>query len=294
MAEASDLDPKAVRRQFARRAATLQRADFLLRETERHLLERLEVVRLQPATALDVGCGLGGSLARLAQRYPQAILYGCDLAWPVAAQARSVLTPPTRGLLARLSARPPLPLAHVFAADGHSLPLPDSRVDMIWSNLVFHWFADPVRAVEEWYRVIRPDGLVTFTALGVDSFRELRAAGARLMTFPDMHDVGDLLTSSGFAEPVMDMRHLTLTYRDATALLGDARAIGGNALRTRFHGLLGRGHRQEWLDAIEGGRGADGLLRLTLELVYGHAWCPARKRLPDGLARIEIVRRRKG
>ncbi|MFP5407404.1 MAG: methyltransferase domain-containing protein, partial [Gammaproteobacteria bacterium] len=205
MADAPDLDPKALRQQFARRAPTLQRADFLLRETERRLLERLEIVRLQPAAILDVGCGLGRSLAMLAQRYPQASLYGCDVAWPVAARASRALAPPTRGLLARLSGRPAVPLAQVFAADAQALPMSDSRVDMIWSNLVFHWFADPVRAVEEWYRVIRPDGLITFTALGVDTFMELRAAGARIMPFPDMHDIGDLLTSSGFAEPVMDM-----------------------------------------------------------------------------------------
>lgn len=293
MAIAPDLDPKAVRRQFARRAASLQNADFLLRESERRLLERLEIVRLQPAAILDVGCGRGHSLAALAQRYPQASLYGCDLAWPMAAQARRALAPPSRGLLARLSGRRVAPRTEVFAADAQALPMAAARVDMIWSNLVFHWFTDPVRAIEEWYRLIRPDGLVTFTSLGVDSLMELRAAGARIMPFPDMHDIGDLLTDTGFAEPVMDMEHLTLTYRDASALLDDARALGGNALRGRFRGLLGREHRREWMTAIERGRGADGLLRLTLELVFGHAWCPAQKRRADGLVPINFVPRKR-
>jgi malonyl-CoA O-methyltransferase len=282
-----------VRRQFGRRAVTLQRADFLLRESERRLLERLEIVRLQPAAILDVGCGLGRSLAMLAQRYPQASLYGCDLAWPVAVQARHTLAPRVRGLLARLGGRPAAPLAEVFAADAQAMPLPASCVDMIWSNLVFHWFTDPVRAVQEWYRLIRPDGLVTFTVLGVDSFKELRAAGARMMPFPDMHDIGDLLTDTGFAEPVMDMEHITLTYRDASALLDDARALGGNALRGRFRGLLGRSHRNDWLVAIERARGADGLLRLTIELVYGHAWCPAAKRRADGLVPVNFIPRKR-
>src|SRR5690606_20248666 len=114
------------------------------------------------------------------------------------------------------------------------------------------------------------------------------------MQFPDMHDIGDLLVSAGFAEPVMDMDKITLTYRDPAAVLADVRLLGGNALRERFRGLLGRGHRDEWLAAIDRTRAADGLLHLTLELVFGHAWCPSPKRLPRGLAPVRIVPRKAG
>lgn len=293
MASTSDLDPKAVRKQFARRADSLHRADFLLRETERRLLERLEVVRLQPGTILDVGCGLGRSLAALAQRYPQASLLGCDQAWQVAARAQRALTPSARGLLARFRRGPVQPMASIFAADAHALPLAASSADLVWSNLAFHWFVDPPRVVDEWYRVIRPDGLLTFTVLGVDSLAELRAAGARTMAFPDMHDIGDLLVGAGFAEPVMDVERITFTYRSPSALLADVRALGGNALTTRFRGLLGRSRRGEWLQALDCARDAAGMLRLSIELIFGHAWCPPKKRLPDGLARVEFVPRRK-
>lgn len=292
MAAASDLDPKAVRRQFARRASRLHEADFLLRETERRLLERLEIVRMQPATILDVGCGLGRSLGALSQRYPQARLFGCDQALPVIRRARETLTPTRQGLLARLRGRPAEPIAEVFAGDARLLALADSSIDMIWSNLVFHWFDDPLPVVEEWQRVIRPQGLLTFSLLGVDSFLELRQAGARTMRFPDMHDIGDLLVAAGFAEPVMDMDKIVLTYREPEALLADVRVLGGNALRDRFRGLLGRSQRNEWLAAIGRTRGSDGLLRITLELVFGQAWCPSPKRLPRGLAPVRIVPRK--
>lgn len=293
MPNASDLDPTAVRRQFARRAGRLQEADFLLREAERRMLERLDIVRLEPQAIVDVGCGLGRSVAALAQRYPQAAISACDLSWQVAARAARALAPESRGLLARLRRAPARPIASVFAADAAALPMRSGSVDLLWSNLVFHWFADAPAAVAEWHRVIRPEGLLSFTALGVDSLKELRAAGARFVDFPDMHDIGDLLVSAGFAEPVMDVERIVLTYRDASAMLADARALGGNALAGRFRGLLGRGHRREWLAALESARGADGLLRMTIELIFGHAWCPAKKRLPDGLARVEFMPRRK-
>ena len=54
MSTPSLLDPTAVRRQFARRAQRIARADFLLREVERRMLERLDVVRIEPALVLDV------------------------------------------------------------------------------------------------------------------------------------------------------------------------------------------------------------------------------------------------
>ena len=294
MPNASDLDPKAVRRQFARRADRLQEADFLLREAERRLLERLEIVRLDPAAILDVGCGLGRSVAALAQRYPKAAISGCDLSWPIAARAARMLAPESRGLLARLRRGPAHPIAPVFVADAGALPVRTSSIDLLWSNLVFHWFPDAPAVIEEWHRVIRPEGLLSFTALGVDSLRELRAAGGRFLEFPDMHDIGDMLVGAGFAEPVMDVERIVLTYRDPVAMLADARALGGNALAGRFRGLLGRGHRRDWLAALEQGRDSDGLLRLTVELIFGHAWCPAKKRLPDGLSRVEFMPRHKG
>ena len=62
--------------------------------------------------------------------------------------------------------------------------------------------------------------------------KELRAAFAgadrhtHVSRFVDMHDIGDLLVHAGFADPVMDMEYLTLTYADGEAMMRDLRAIG--------------------------------------------------------------------
>ena len=48
-----------------------------------------------------------------------------------------------------------------------------------------------------------------------------------------MHDLGDALLASGFADPVMDMEPLTLTWPDAPALLAELSALGGNASAAR-------------------------------------------------------------
>lgn len=296
-----DLDPLAVRRQFARRAATAERADFLLRELEQRMLGRLDLVRLAPATIVDVGCGRGLGLLALKQRYPQARLVGIDSALSVAQRARQTLAPPAKGFFARLraaagtgaTASRGADAAQIIVADAQALPLPANFADLVWSNLALHWFTDPLQAIAEWQRIIRPQGLLGFSFFGVDTFVELRRAGARLMAFHDMHDIGDALVHAGFADPVLDTERLTLQWRSPEALLDDLRTLGGNALRGRFRGLLGRSQRAEWLAAIEGLRGADGSLQMSVEVVFGHAWCPARKRLPQGLASVQFVPRRR-
>lgn len=286
-----DLDPSAVRRQFSRRATAPGRADFLFAEVEARMLERLDLVRLSPQSVLDVGCGAGRGLLALKKRYPSAELMGVDSAFGMARAAREALAPPSKGFFARLRSRAAAPVARIAVADANALPLADASVDLIWSNLALHWFEAPERAVGEWYRIARPGGLLDFSFFGVDTFAELREPGARFMRFHDLHDVGDLLAAAGFAEPVMDAQRLTLSWPTPEALLGDLRAIGGNALRERFRGLLGRSHRTAWLQALEALRSADGRLHATVELVFGHAWCPGRKRRADGLATVEFVPR---
>ncbi len=59
-----------------------------------------------------------------------------------------------------------------------------------------------------------------FSTFGPDTLRELRTAFAdadgqpHISRFVDMHDIGDMLVHTGFAEPVMDMEEITLTYAD--------------------------------------------------------------------------------
>ncbi len=283
-----DIDPSAVRRQFARRAKQAPRADFLLREVESRMLERLSLVRLEPRTIVDVGCGRGEGILALKRQYPQARLVGVDASPGVVQAARQALAPPSRGFFARMRRKEGDPIAALVAGDAHALPLANASVDLVWSNLALHWFRSPQKAIEEWYRVMRPGALLDFSFFGVDTLAELRALGARTMSFHDMHDIGDVLLAAGFSEPVMDMQRLTLTWQTPRALLDDVRSLGGNALRSRFRGLLGRRAQQEWLRAIESMRDDDGLIRCSAELVFGHAWCPERKRRADGLASIEF------
>jgi malonyl-CoA O-methyltransferase len=272
------LSLSAVRRQFDRRAPRAADADYLHREVEQRMMDRLDPVRIRPARILDAGCGAGAGLAMLSERYPQALVVGADLSFAMVNRARSEHS------------------ERVVSADLQTLPFANSRLDLVWSNLALHWCPDPGAVLAEWSRVLRADGLVMFSAYGVDSFKELRKLGWSTQRFPDMHDLGDALIRTGFSAPVMDMEPLTLTWRDPNRAWADLRALGGHALEARSPGLSGRIRKQQWLEAlIQGAEDAQdpGTFSVTIELIYGHAWCSPASKLEPGTARVEFVGRRR-
>ena len=220
------------------------------------MAERLGFVRMQPVTILDAGCGTGAALGELHARYPDARLIGLDLAFnmTLAARDRAAATARSaRSLLGRVLG-PLAPARELrpwcICGDIASLPIKPASIDLIWSNLTLQWIGDPQKSFAEFRRVLRVGGLLSFTTFGPDTLKELRAAflsadrATHVGRFIDMHDLGDMLVHAGFADPVMDMESLTLTYADAIGLMRDLKAIGAhNVTEGRPRGLMGR---QRW------------------------------------------------
>jgi malonyl-CoA O-methyltransferase len=288
------LDSVAIRRGFARAAPRFDAVAVLQREVARRMAQRLDYVRLQPGRVLDLGCGTGADLPLLSRRYPGAQVLGCDFSLAMLAQA-----PRPAGWLGRffasMSARPPW----LVAADARALPLAAGSVGLAWSNQMLHWLADPLPMLREVGRILQAEGLFMFSALGPDTLQELRRACAAVDGAPhvhgfiDMHDLGDMLTSCGFAEPVMDMEVLTLTYDAFAALLRDLRDNGGaNARADRRRGLGRRGLWRRVEQAYEALR-RDGKLPATFEIVYGHAWKGRPRKTGDGRAVVDFQPRRR-
>ncbi|TCJ18165.1 malonyl-[acyl-carrier protein] O-methyltransferase BioC [Parasulfuritortus cantonensis] len=282
---------QAIRRSFEQAASGYDASAFLQQEVCRRLDERLDMIKLAPARILDAGCGTGFALPLLDRRYPKAELVGLDLAHAMLVEARRRRPKPS--LLGRLfggsSAAAPM-----VCADMTSLPLAADSCDLVWSSLAMQWLDDPETMFREVRRVLRPGGLVLFASLGPDTLKELRAAFAGLdghghvNRFIDMHDVGDALVHAGFANPVMEMEHLTLTYADLKDLLRDLKGIGAHTvLEERRQGLMGR---REWYRLVENYEAFrhDGRLPATYEVVYGHAWVGDKAHWEDGRKVIQL------
>ncbi len=264
--------------------------DFLRREIATRMHERLGLVRLDAKCLLDAGCGSGADLPILQQRFPGAQIIGIDAA-------------PGPLHAARASARADLPFLQrwlgrsggpaLAAANFAQLPLANNSLDGLWSNLALHWHPQPDRVFAEWQRVLRVQGLLMFSCFGPDTLQQLRQAlelaGVKqaVLPFVDMHDLGDMLQVAGFAAPVMDMEKITVTWRDLPQLLHDVRALGGNPLHTRQRGLRGRAVWQKLHAHLAQWQNAEGLLPLSFEIIYGHAFKAQPKVAGEAVIRFE-------
>lgn len=285
------LDKQHLRASFERAAGTYDDVAVLQRTIADRLLERLDVVKLKPAVVLDAGCGTGYVTRALARRYPRAQRLALDIAESMVRHARHGF-----GWRRLLQRRP----FHV-CGDAEALPLASASVDMIVSNLALQW-CDAQTVFAEFRRVLRPGGLAIFTTFGPDTLRELRTAWQTVDDRPhvhgflDMHDLGDLLVRSGFAEPVMDVERLTLTYADVLGVLNDIKRLGAhNIAHERARGLTGK-HRFTCFRAAYEAMARDGRIPATYEAVYGLAWAPASTRTShaaDGTVSVPVAQLRR-
>lgn len=258
-----------IRAAFDAAADSYDEVAVLQREVADRLLERLDVLRIQPRRILDLGSGTGYASHALHRRYPQAEIVALDLSHAMLQRTRQRFS-----RWQRLRGR-----CLSCCGDGQSLPFADGSFDMIFSSLTLQWCNDLARTFGEFRRVLRPGGVVQFTTLGPDTLKELRASWAavdeqvHVNRFLDLHDVGDAMLGAGLAEPVLDMEHLTLTYTECMALMRDLKGIGAHNINPGRHpGLTGKRRLQGMMAAYENFRRSDGLLPASYEVIYGHAW----------------------
>ncbi len=157
--------------------------------------------------------------------------------------------------------------------------------DLILSNLCLQNLSNPSAWMASCHQHLTQGGLISFAYLGPDTGKELRDAnpeGSQIQTLPgalDMHDIGDTLVQNRYSDPVMDMEYLYLEYETGQALYEDGLALGLISAGTQFHQFR-----------------VPAALKLTLEIVYGHAWVLA-KNLSTGdghsaYIRVDAIKRK--
>lgn len=261
------LDARAIARAFERASSRYDEHAVLAGTARTEMLARLELLAFEPAVVVDLGTGTGHGARALKERWPKARVVALDRSAGMLGHARR-----------RRSWRRGFSLVR---ADALRLPLATASVDLVFANLLLPWSVDLDAQLLELRRVLSPRGYVSFSTLGPDTLKELRAAwrlvdeGSHVHAFFDMHDIGDALVRAGFADPVMDVDRYTFTYPDLAALVGELRALGAqNAGQGRARGLGGATRRGRLEAAYERFRGRDGRLPASCELIYGQAWCP--------------------
>jgi malonyl-CoA O-methyltransferase len=308
-------DSRLLRRIFDRRAATFDEVAFLPREISQRMRERLEYIKVSPASVLDIGCGPGDDLPNLRERFPEAPVFGSDLSFAMLERARAHDAGDTswRRFLPASIGRAIGSRGPRFAqADFAALPFAHDAFELLWSNLALHWHPRPDLVFGEWQRVLKVNGLLMFSTLGPDTLKELRGAYAEVeaahgvptrphvIDFVDMHDLGDMLVENGFEIPVMDQETLTVTYKTPEKLLADVRRWGAYPFAHEgdsADALASKRLNRALVAALEARRLTDGpnagTIPLTFEIIYGHAWkaVPRTTAEGHGIVRIEDIGR---
>ena len=277
------LDPIAVSR-WQRHAPG--ESPWLHEEVAQRMMDRLNWIKLTPQTWVHWGAVRGGlqAHAALAARFPNSTCFVLEAQEKLAEVAIEKIAKPWWNFQ-RLQA----------ARARFERPAPGTA-DMLWANMGLHEAADPAELLARWHAALKVNGFVMLSCLGPDTARELHGVYA-LMGWPvagadmtDMHDWGDMLVRTGFAEPVMDMERITLTYETPARLLKELRELGRNFHPARFPSLRGRGwqNRVEQALAQHAPRDASGRLSLTFEVIYGHAFKAAPKVKVSALSAVSV------
>ncbi|WP_231969622.1 methyltransferase domain-containing protein [Polynucleobacter necessarius] len=247
---------------------------WLQDEIAERMLQKLDIVKLDMKDVLIVPDFPGKHLAVFASRYPRATIHSlAEEGISEFALWRSKASSNWRSLF-RFNAAP---FAH-YQSTG-KFDLPDNSVDLVFSDLLIQDLSDPKHFLQECWRVLREGGLIAFSYYGPDSAKELRALEPsdlqlkNLLSPWDMHDMGDALLGERFSDPVMDMEYLTLDYEKPALLIADIEALklsNSSALEISKTDVLPQ--------------------KLTLEVVYGHAWVIGKHlaKAKDNVAYIDL------
>jgi len=247
---------------------------WLQSEIASRMMQKLEIVKLDVNDLLVIPDFPGKHAALLAKRFPGVSINSASeptmSAWDswryqMFRKSRAIFRGGNQFSLER------------YRQTGH-IDLPDDSVDLVFSDLLLQNLPDPKHFLQECWRVLREGGLLTFAYLGPDTGKELigipglEGVLQKLASPWDMHDMGDAVLSEGFSEPVMDMEYVHLEYESDALLVADSIAL---QLMTQAP--------QMQVATPELPK------KMTLEVVYGHAWAIGKHltRAKDQLAYID-------
>ena len=245
-------------------AITFSKHDFIHHHCRNDLIERMQLMNLNPKIAVDLGCAIGSSSRFLAKHYKKCHIFSLDLSLNMLIESRK-----KRSFLTPISE---------IQASANSLPFKNNSIDLIFANLLMPWIEDLPLFFTEISRILKNDGLFIFSTLGPDSLQNIKSIWSKVDDFEhvnpfiDMHIIGDQILQSGIGDPVLDAEKLTINYKDINSLFSDIKNSGSTyCLKDKNPALKGKKKFKEFKLALRKSMTKD-QFNIELELIYGHAW----------------------
>lgn len=238
----------------------------LYTEIASRMNDRLDAVKMTPANILCLGADFNQSPVLLQNRYPKINLQELDPD-SVFLNAAATIRQEAQSIWQKWRA-PKIPQTQ---QDLEQVKVTEPA-EMIWSNLSLHTSHNLQAAFSSWSEALTSEGMLFLSSFGPDTLIEIRnflqTHNISLQTdrLWDMHDLGDLLFYHGFAEPVMDMEKITISYKNVKSFWRDVRMM-------RLLHMVQIPERQRFsaMRLINGAIKTGALNTFTLEILYGHA-----------------------
>ncbi|MFB6082417.1 MAG: methyltransferase domain-containing protein [Halanaeroarchaeum sp.] len=131
---------------------------------------------------LDVGCGTGFGTEGLLEFSTD--VYGLDQSEHQLAKARAKLGDD---------------VVQFLRGDAERLPFADDRFDVIWSSGSIEYWPNPVRALEEFRRVVVPGGQVLVVGPNYPPWPVVQQIMDSIMLFYDVDEAQRMFEAAGFA-----------------------------------------------------------------------------------------------
>ncbi|PLK58408.1 malonyl-[acyl-carrier protein] O-methyltransferase BioC [Candidatus Palibaumannia cicadellinicola] len=200
---------------------------------------------------LDAGCGTGW-FSRCWQRDGNCVI-ALDLSFAMLASAQQ-----------QNSAD-----AYILG-DIEQLPLAAAAVECVFSNLAVQWCEDLPQVLAQFYRVLRPGGVLAVSTLAQGSLNELEQAWKQVddgMHINDFLPQLDIAAAFDAYNHQIVMEQITLHYSQLIDLLREIKGVGASYLhRGRPSGMISRTRFRELEEAWP--KHSLGL-PLSYQLVYG-------------------------
>ncbi|ELY61509.1 methyltransferase type 11 [Natronococcus amylolyticus DSM 10524] len=170
--------------------------------------EALELLEFEPgATVLDVGCGTGFATEGLLEHVDA--VYAVDQSEHQLEQA-----------YAKFGKR--APPVHFHRGDAERLPFATDTFDVVWSSGSIEYWPNPILALREFRRVLKPGGQVLVVGPNYPENPIAQRLADAMMLFYDEYEADRMFKAAGFE----DVRHAFMgpEYEPEVAITTVARA----------------------------------------------------------------------
>jgi len=244
---------------FDTRASTYDKYSLIQKEISLRMIEKLKVIKISPKNILDLGCGTGHLSLSLKKLYPNACITCLDFSSEMLRQCK--LKDPD---------------FETICADIENLPFKEPQYDLIVSSLTLHWCKEIEKIFYDIYEILNENGLFMFTTVGPDTLSELKETYKliddkdHINLFHDMHIYGDILLTTGFDDPVIDVEKITIEYPSVHNVFNSIKKIGANTLINSHGNNITKSMYKKIINLYP--KTKKMMYPVTYEVIYGASW----------------------